>query len=95
MIAQPKGRIAGWKSFLERNKAWLTTKEVPLAMVKGSEKAANPVLQQVANESRVVVSVYEGGPITILEPVAAAKPQAGEPGGGDQAGRQGATPNKQ
>jgi hypothetical protein len=69
LIAKPEGNFTFWPNFLKRNAKWLAAKEVPLKMAKGDRKAAQVVLKDASADSRVVVSVYKGGPITILEPV--------------------------
>jgi hypothetical protein len=65
---KPEGDFLTWPHFLERNASWLGSKEVPRDMVKGSAKAAKPVLREVASDPRVLVSVFKGCPIMILEP---------------------------
>ncbi len=75
VISEPAGDFTFWPSFLKRNSAWLHAREVPLAMAKGDAKSAAPLLRDLAGERRLVVSVYRGGPISILEPA----PGAGKP----------------
>lgn len=70
VVSKPEGEFTFWPSFLERNASWLIAREVPLKMAKGDAKAAEAVLRETSAESRVVVSVYKGGPISILEPEA-------------------------
>ncbi len=70
IIPEPKGEFTFWPLFLERNASWLTAKEVPLKMAKGDAKAGEAVLKEASSNVRVVVSVYKGGPISILEPEA-------------------------
>lgn len=68
VIPEPKGEFTFWPAFLEKNASWLTAKEVPLKMAKGDAKAAEAVLRETSADRHVVVSVYKGGPISILEP---------------------------
>lgn len=63
-----QGNFVLWPEFLKLNKAWLLAQEVPLAMARGDSKAAEPILRSLSQESHAVVSVYRGGPISILEP---------------------------
>ena len=72
VVAKPRGPFTVWPKFLKRNVGWLSAKEVPLAMAKGDTKAAESVLREVATDDHAVVSVYKGGPISILEPASAA-----------------------
>ncbi|WP_009958472.1 hypothetical protein [Verrucomicrobium spinosum] len=69
VVEKPVGVFTFWPAFLERNAAWLGAWEVPLRMAEGDEAVAKKVLATTANDSRVLVAVYRGGPITILEPV--------------------------
>lgn len=78
LIDKPAGDFVFWPTFLKRNVAWLTAKEVPLKMSRGDAKLAKGVLKEVANDPRVVVAVYRGGPIMVLEPA----PEEAEPGAG-------------
>ena len=69
VVEKPVGVFAFWPAFLERNAAWLGAWEVPLRMAEGDQEAAKKVLAATAKDPRVLVAVYRGGPITILEPV--------------------------
>jgi hypothetical protein len=42
-------------------------------MAKGNAKAAEPVLREASTSDHVLVSVYKGGPISILEPTQSSK----------------------
>ncbi len=78
VVRQPQGEFTFWPDFLQRNSAWLAAKEVPLRMAKGDAKAGEAIMRAVSTQSKVIVSVYKGGPITILEasPEAAAAQEA-------------------
>lgn len=81
VVEKPVGTFTFWPAFLERNASWLGACEVPLSMAEGDPEVAKKVLASTARDSRVLVAVYRGGPITILEPV----PEPGKkanPGGG-------------
>ena len=69
VVPKPVGVFTFWPSFLERNASWLGAWEVPLRMAQGDPEAAKKVLAQTSLQSRVLVAVYRGGPISILEPV--------------------------
>lgn len=68
VITKPEGEFTFWPAFLKRNASWLCAREVPLKMAKGDARTADEVLREASTGSRVVVAVYRGGPITILEP---------------------------
>ena len=68
VIAKPGGDFLYWPNFLKRNATWLAAKEVPLAMSRGDAKLAQAVLKEVSTDKRVLVAVFKGGPIMILEP---------------------------
>lgn len=76
VIAKPEGTFTFWPNFLKRNAAWLAAKEVTLKMAKGDADAAKAILRETSTDRRVVVSVYKGGPITVLEAAPQAAPSA-------------------
>jgi hypothetical protein len=67
VIAKPQGEFILWPTFLKNNSSWLAAREVPLKLAKGDADMQKAVLRQTSMDHRVVVSVYKGGPITILE----------------------------
>lgn len=67
VVAKPVGQFTFWPNFLKRNSSWLGGHEVTLAMAKGDAKAAKSVLQSISKDSRMLVAIYKGGPVTILE----------------------------
>jgi hypothetical protein len=69
IIDKPKGALLMWPSFLKKNKDWVGGWEVSMAMAKGDPDLAKNVLKQTAQDTRVLVSVYKGNPITTLAPV--------------------------
>jgi hypothetical protein len=68
VIPEPQGDFTFWPNFLKLNSSWVAAKEVPLAMAKGDGKAGEAVMRSLIGSDRVLVSVYKGGPISILEP---------------------------
>jgi hypothetical protein len=76
VVGEPAGDFVLWPTFLKRNAAWLLAQEVPLEMARGDGRAAETVLKTLKTESRLVVAVYRGGAISILE----AAPAASKPG---------------
>lgn len=78
VIQKPQGPFTFWPAFLKRNESWLGTWEVPLKMAQGDEALAKRVLLQTAKESRALVAVYRGGPISILQPVKSGNVTTGE-----------------
>lgn len=67
VAAAPVGRFTFWPAFQKRNEAWLAGHEVSLEMSRGDAKAARQVMQSIAKDSRLLVALYKGGPVTILE----------------------------
>src|SRR4051812_36968738 len=68
VVEKPKGEFILWPTFLKTNSSWLAAREVPLKMAKGDPEIAKAVLRETSPDTHVVVSVFKGGPITILEP---------------------------
>jgi len=75
VIARPQGDILMWPDFLQKNTAWITAKEVPLPVSRGEMKAPAALIREFSNEVRIVVAVYHGCPITMLEPASNNAPQ--------------------
>lgn len=71
VVSKATGDFTFWPNFLARNASWLSTKEVSLDMAKGDPKLARKVLQSVAKDTKLLVSVYKGCPISVLEPAPA------------------------
>ncbi|MEN3943768.1 hypothetical protein WJU23_20880 [Prosthecobacter sp. SYSU 5D2] len=67
VAAAPVGKFTLWPHFLKRNSAWLGGTDVTLEMSRGDARAARTLLQSIAKDTRLLVAVYKGGPITILE----------------------------
>ncbi len=68
VLAKPQGDFTFWPNFLKRNESWLGGREVTLGMSRGNRQAAKELLASVAHDQRLLVAIYKGGPITILEP---------------------------
>ncbi len=69
VVVDPQGAVLLWPDFLARNGSWLGVKEVTLEMARGNTRAAAAVMRELAAETRLMVAVYQGCPITVLEPV--------------------------
>lgn len=69
IVDAPAGQFVLWTGFLKRNPAWLSAREVPLAMAQGDAPSSRRLLQELTSSQRVEVAVYRGNPISILEPV--------------------------
>jgi hypothetical protein len=67
VVSAPQGDFTFWPNFLKRNPTWLAAKEVPLQMAKGDPKLAAAVLREATGTTRLLVSVYRGCPISVLE----------------------------
>ncbi len=67
VVAAPAGGFLLWPSFLKRNELWLASREVPLEMAKGDKEAASAIIRNLTESPKLLVSVYRGNPISILE----------------------------
>lgn len=74
VAAAPVGKFTIWPHFLKRNEAWLGGTDVTLEMSRGDARAARTLLKSIAKDTRILVALYKGGPITILEPAPANSP---------------------
>lgn len=68
VVAKPQGDFTFWPNFLKRNSSWLAGHEVSLGMSRGNAREAKELFKSIATDPRLLVAVYKGGPITILEP---------------------------
>jgi hypothetical protein len=69
LIAQPGEFFLAWPNFLKQNSVWLTTREVSVKMASGQDpKFAERVVRELASETRVVIAVRNGNPVSIMEP---------------------------
>ncbi|HBJ85725.1 MAG TPA: hypothetical protein DDZ88_18000 [Verrucomicrobiales bacterium] len=78
VVAAPAGGFLLWPSFLKRNEQWLASREVPLEMAKGDKEASSTVMRNLADSPKLLVSVYRGNPISVLEE------EAGQAGPGNR-----------
>lgn len=68
VINQPKGPLLAWPDFLAKNKEWVGGWEVSLKMVYGDAEQSKVVMKQLSQDSRVLVALLKGNPVTVLEP---------------------------
>lgn len=68
ILLEPKGDFLTWSAFLKRNEDWLKTQEVSLETAKGNVKQVEQITLGLAKDPKVVIAVYQGGPISLLQP---------------------------
>lgn len=68
VVDKPQGDVLLWPDFFARNGAWLGAREVTLELSRGDTKATAALMRELSAETRLVVAVYQGCPITVLEP---------------------------
>jgi len=71
VLAKPQGDFTFWPSFLRRNAAWLSAREVSLPLSRGNAQESKALLKSLDRDPRLIVATFKGGPITILEPAPA------------------------
>lgn len=67
VVAAPAGSFLLWPSFLKRNEQWLASREVPLEMARGDKEENSRIMRNLTGSPKLLVSVYRGNPISILE----------------------------
>lgn len=67
VVTKPQGDVLLWPDFFTRNGAWLGAREVTLELSRGDTKAMAALMRELSAETRLVVAVYQGCPITVLE----------------------------
>ncbi|QIF04780.1 hypothetical protein [Roseimicrobium sp. ORNL1] len=68
VIDKPKGPLLPWPDFLAKNKDWVGGWEVPMKMVYGDADQSKIVMKALSQDTRVLVALLKGNPITVLEP---------------------------
>lgn len=70
--AKPLGTLLGWTEFLTANRAWIATEEVSFEQAAGKKPVADTKKEFWATQTKVVVAVHQGGPISVRTPQPAA-----------------------
>jgi hypothetical protein len=68
VLEKPKGDLMLWPEFVAKNKDWVGGWEVPITMVYGDTEQNKNVMKQISQDTRVLVALFKGNPITVLEP---------------------------
>ena len=66
VVEKPKGRQVNWIEFLAANRSWLRHQDVTWPQVLGEAPLSPTILHALANEDRLVIATYRGGPVTVL-----------------------------
>lgn len=69
IVDKPKGTLVPWPAFVEKNKGWIGGWEVSVEMMKGDPELAKSVMKSISQDTRVLVALYKGHPVTVLEAV--------------------------
>ncbi len=79
LVTSPAGKFQFWPDFYARNKNWIKLQEVEVDVAKGKVPLPEGVIKMMATEPKMVIAVYKGNLITVLEAPAAddagAKPE--------------------
>ncbi len=59
-------KLVSWQDFLLANRGWITTSNVSRVQAEGNEPMSQATVESFAKESRLVVAVYHGCPISVL-----------------------------
>lgn len=72
----PAGKFQFWPDFYARNKNWIKLQEVEVDVAKGKVPLPEGVIKMMATEPKMVIAVYKGNLITVLEAPSAEDPGA-------------------
>jgi hypothetical protein len=72
MKLAPGCHITTFGSFYAVNRSWVETVEVSRIQAEGNQPLPEATLKSIAKSTKVVISTYKGGPITVLPLKAAA-----------------------
>ena len=61
-------KIADWADFLAANRSWITTVEISPMQAEGKEPLAEDTRTMLTECHNLVVTTYQGGPISIRDP---------------------------
>lgn len=61
------GKFQFWPDFYARNKEWIKLQEVEIDVAKGKIPLPEAVIKMMATEPKVVIAVYKGNLVTVLE----------------------------
>lgn len=68
LVEKPEGDLMRWPDFLKKYGKFVTTREVSWATVKGEDPIKENEKKAFAKGGKVVIAVFRGGPVTVLEP---------------------------
>lgn len=81
LASSPAGKFQFWPDFYARNKNWIKLQEVDVEVARGKMPLPESVIKMMSTEPKLVLAVFKGNPITVLEaaaPEAAAVEKTGE-----------------
>jgi hypothetical protein len=66
--AKPLGTLLSWDDFLMANRAWISTEEVSFEQAAGKQPLVAAHKEYWPTQTKVIVAVYHGGPISVRTP---------------------------
>jgi hypothetical protein len=69
-------KLVSWADFYAANRGWITTVEIGIVQAEGKQALAEETKKMMGKCRNLMVATYQGGPISLLPPKAAAKPAA-------------------
>lgn len=70
LASGPAGKFQFWPDFYARNKNWIKLQEVDVEVARGKMPIPENVIKMMETEPKMVLAVYKGNPITVLEAAA-------------------------
>lgn len=68
VFEKPAGVFLSWPAFLKQNQSWLAAREVTMKMASGQDaKRIESLHRELASGTKVIVAVFKGNPICIME----------------------------
>lgn len=66
LVLSPAAGFQNWSEFLNANRSWITTVAVSRVQAEGNHPLPEETVKSFAKERRLVVAVYQDGPISVL-----------------------------
>lgn len=62
---KPSGNLLGWRDFLTRNQAWITTTDISFDQATGKKPLQAERVAFWPKQDKVVIATHQNGPITV------------------------------
>lgn len=68
VVNKPAGKLLSWADFYARNRGWIFTQPVEIAIARGEKPLNEQMVKNHRHQGRIVVAVMHNGPISVKAP---------------------------